>query len=103
MEELDAEPTAGELSKAIDSLASGKAPGSDGIPPYLIKHCKATLLQPLHGLLCQCWKEGAVPQDMSDSEITHSLQKTRVKEVTAITTEASPFSASSAKPLLGSF
>ena len=33
MEELDTEPTLEELSKAIDSLASGKTPGSDGIPP----------------------------------------------------------------------
>ena len=32
MEELDTEPTLGELTKAIDSLVSGKAPGSDGIP-----------------------------------------------------------------------
>ncbi|XP_076041841.1 uncharacterized protein LOC143025721 [Oratosquilla oratoria] len=40
MEELDAEPTIAELYKAIDSLASGKAPGNDGIPPDLIKCCK---------------------------------------------------------------
>ena len=32
MEELDAEPTVQELRKAIDSLASGRAPESDGIP-----------------------------------------------------------------------
>ena len=32
MEELDSEPTLEELSKIIDSLASGKAPGSDEIP-----------------------------------------------------------------------
>ena len=32
MDELDAEPMVEDLSKAIDSLASGKAPGSDGIP-----------------------------------------------------------------------
>ena len=56
MDELDAEPTVVELSKAIDSLASGKAPGSDGIPPDLIKHCKTTLLLPLHVVLCQCWQ-----------------------------------------------
>ncbi|XP_076052811.1 uncharacterized protein LOC143032227 [Oratosquilla oratoria] len=69
MEELDAEPTITELCKAIDSLASGKAPGNDGIPPDLIKCCKNTLLQPLHDVLCQCWKEGAVPQDMRDAKI----------------------------------
>ncbi|XP_076032369.1 uncharacterized protein LOC143020093 [Oratosquilla oratoria] len=69
MEELDAEPTIAELCKAIDSLASGKAPGNDGIPPDLIKCCKNTLLQPLHDVLCQCWKEGVVPQDMRDAKI----------------------------------
>ena len=69
MEGLDAEPTLGELSKAIDSLACGKAPGIDGIPPDLIKRCKTTLLQPLHDLLCQCWSEGVVPQDMRDAKI----------------------------------
>ena len=33
MAEVDTEPTLEELSKAIDSLASGKAPGSNGIHP----------------------------------------------------------------------
>ena len=32
MEELDTEPTLEKLSKAIYSLASGKAPGGEGIP-----------------------------------------------------------------------
>ena len=32
MDELDSEPSVEDLSKAIDSLASGKAPGNDGIP-----------------------------------------------------------------------
>ena len=58
-----------ELSKAIDNLASGKAPGSDGIPPDLIKHCKTTLLLPLHVVLCQCWQERSVPQDTRDAKI----------------------------------
>ncbi|CAH1226359.1 CD209 [Branchiostoma lanceolatum] len=69
MDELDAEPTLDGLNKAIDSLSTGKAPGSDAIPPDLLKHCKTVLLLPLHELLCQCWKEGAVPQDMRDSKI----------------------------------
>ncbi|XP_050710731.1 uncharacterized protein LOC126995286 [Eriocheir sinensis] len=69
MEELDAEPTLEELSKDIDSLACGKAPGNDGIPQNLIKRCKSTLLQPLHDTICQCWREGGVPQDMRDAKI----------------------------------
>ena len=69
MEELDAEPTMDKLRKVIDSLAAGKAPGSNNIPPDLIKHCKTTLLHPLYEVLCQCWREGAVPQDMRDAKI----------------------------------
>ena len=69
MDELDSEPSVEELSKAIDILASGKAPGNDGIPTELIKHFKTTLLLPLHEVLCQCWQEGAVPQDTRDSKI----------------------------------
>jgi len=69
MDELDAEPTPDELRKAIDSLATRKAPGTDSIPPDLIKHCKTALLQPLHEVLCKCWEEGAVPQDMRDAKI----------------------------------
>jgi len=37
MEELYSEPIVEELSKAIDSLASGKVPGSNGISPDLFK------------------------------------------------------------------
>ena len=57
MEELDNEPTVEELNKAIDSLASGKAPRNDAIPPEVIKYGKRALLLHLHELLCFCWKE----------------------------------------------
>ena len=70
MEDLDDEPTVEELSKAIDKLSAGKAPGSDGIPPDLIKECKGSLLTPLHNILCLCWKEGTIPQDLRDAKIT---------------------------------
>ena len=69
MEELDEVPTLQELSKAFDSLPNDKAPGSDSIPPEAIKCGKPTLLQLLCELLCLCWKEGAVPQDMRDATI----------------------------------
>lgn len=59
-----------ELSKAIDSLTCGKAPGYDGIPPDLIRHCKTTLLQTLHDTLCKYWYEGGgVSLDMRDAKI----------------------------------
>ena len=32
LEELDSEPTLAEIKVALDSLASGKAPGKDNIP-----------------------------------------------------------------------
>ena len=60
MEGLDNEPTVEELSKAVDSLGSRKAPGNDAIPREVIKHVKRALLLRLHELLCPCRKEGAV-------------------------------------------
>lgn len=75
MEELDVPPSVEELQTAIDSLASGKVPGKDGIPPDLLKAAKTTtLLHHLHQLLQQCWEEGRVPQDMRDANIV-TLQK----------------------------
>ena len=66
MEELDNLPSLEELSKAIDSLPMGKAPGLDGIPAEVIKSGKGPLLRHLYYLLCQCWEGGDVPQDMRD-------------------------------------
>ena len=43
--------------------------------PDLIKHCNTKLLLPLHEVLCQCWQEGAVPQDTRDSKIITIIQK----------------------------
>ena len=67
LEDLDADPTAEELGKAIDAQSCGKASGEDGIPPEIINCGKPALLQPLHELLCLCWREGQVPQDMRDA------------------------------------
>ena len=37
MVELDSEPTASEIEKAINGLANGQAPGNDAIPSEVIK------------------------------------------------------------------
>ena len=70
MNELDAPPTIDELRKGIGSLAGGKAPGSDNIPPEIVKMAEdSSLLEHLHELLLKCWEDGAVPQGMRDSKI----------------------------------
>ena len=69
MDELDAVPSIDELNIAIDYLTNGKTPGSDNIPPDLIKTCNSALLLPLHEILCQCWQEWEVLQDMRDAKI----------------------------------
>ncbi len=70
MDELDMPPTTDEMRKAIDSLSCGKAPGSDGIPPEIVKAGRENaLIGHLHELLLQCWEEGMIPQDMWDAKI----------------------------------
>lgn len=75
MPELDGEPTIEVLSKAIDRLSSGKAPGKDYIPAKVIKRGKSSLLVPLHKPLTQCWKEGSALQNMRDSNIVTLYKK----------------------------
>ena len=69
LEELDSQPSLEELGKALDSLAPGKAPGNDGIPAEVLKCHKESLVIELHRLLCLCWRDGSVPQDMRDANI----------------------------------
>ena len=69
IEELDNTPTLEEFSITIDGLACSKAPWKDGIPPDVLKHGKQTILQPLHELLCLCWEQGHILQDMRDANI----------------------------------
>ena len=61
MDELDTKPTLEDINQILDQLSSGKAPGNDGIPVEVIQCAKGTLLKELHGILCQCWREGEVP------------------------------------------
>ena len=35
----------------------------------VIKCAKGTLLKELHEIICQCWREGEVPQDVRDANI----------------------------------
>ena len=57
------------MSKAIDSLARGKATGGDNIPAEVLQCANYTHLHHLYEPLYQCWEEGYVPQDMRDANI----------------------------------
>lgn len=57
------------LNQLSPNFKKRSRPGTDGIPPDLIKHYKDTLQQPLHDVLCQCSREGAMQQDMRDAKI----------------------------------
>ena len=95
MEELNTDPTQEELCKAIDSLTCGKAPGNDGIPPDLFKRCKTPFCSPL---LTSSANVGEREPYLKTWEMPRlsPCTRTRVTEVTATTTEASPSWASSA-------
>ncbi|XP_014775124.1 uncharacterized protein LOC106872601 [Octopus bimaculoides] len=76
--ELDSLPSITELTKAFDSLASGKAPGKKtAIPQRSSKPAKTPIcFNTFHELLCQCWEEGTAPQDMRDAN-TITLYKNK--------------------------
>ena len=92
IDELDSEPLVEELGKAIGSLASGKAhAGNDGIPPDLIKHCKTIpYCSAMLEVVCQFWKEEAVPQDTRDSKII-TLYENNGERNDCNNLEASPY------------
>lgn len=84
MEELDALPTVDELNKAIDSLACSKAPGSEGIPPGVVKAGKnSSFLDHLHEHLLHCWKREQFCRTCEMLTLSHS---TRTKEPGVIAT-----------------
>ena len=64
--ELDSEPILGEVMYV---LTPGKAPEKDGISIRIIRCASCTLMGMLYMILCQCWREGSVLQDMRDAHI----------------------------------
>ena len=77
MDELNEPPTIEELSKAIDSLASGKASGSDNIPPEVVKAAKES--STLHHLLSSCCSAGRKEQCPRTCAMPRSSRCTRIR------------------------
>ena len=55
--------------RQVMEASSGKDPGQDCVPADVFKCGGSQLLDILHQLLCLCWEEGSVPQEMRDSTI----------------------------------
>ena len=64
-------PTIEEVLVSIKQLTSGKAPGSDGIPPDIFKHGGTATAEELLKLFTMIWNEGGVPQDFKDADLVH--------------------------------
>ena len=86
--DLDDPPTREEIKKATMQLKVGKSPGIDGIPAEVYQQGGKTVLDKLQDLFTNCWEKGTLPQDLRDAVIV-SLHKTREKNQTVQTTEAS--------------
>ncbi|VDM01617.1 unnamed protein product [Schistocephalus solidus] len=69
--DLDLPPSLPETIRAMQQISSGKALGSDVIPPEVYKHSRPRLMAELTTLLKEMWRQGQVPQDLKDATIVH--------------------------------
>ena len=81
LNQLDLQPTIKELDRAYQAVSIGKSPGQDAISADVLKHCKTTLLKPLHDLLLLCWEAGNVPLDFKNSKIVTIYQNKGDKSI----------------------
>ena len=75
---LDEFPT--ETVKAIKILSSGKAPGSDAIPPGIYK-AGGTQVAKMIELFHIMWRKEAIPQEFKDASIIHLCKMERESSV----------------------
>jgi len=67
-------PTLDEVLRAIWKLKNGRAAGSDGIQPELLKYAEEPVSISLHTLFTRVWKTGLVPAEWHEGIIV-SLYK----------------------------
>ncbi|VDL98817.1 unnamed protein product [Schistocephalus solidus] len=69
--DLDLPPSLTETIRAVQQISSGKAQGSDVIPPEVYKHGGPRLMAELTTLFQEMWRQGQAPQDFKDTTIVH--------------------------------
>ncbi|VDL86166.1 unnamed protein product [Schistocephalus solidus] len=60
---------------AVQQISSGKAPGTDAIPPEVYKHGGPRLMSELTTLFKEMWRQGQVSQDFKDATIVHLYKR----------------------------
>ncbi|VDL88855.1 unnamed protein product [Schistocephalus solidus] len=75
--ELDLPYSLPETILAVQQISSGKAPGSDAIPPEVYKHGGPRLMAELTTLFQEIWRQGKVPQDFKYATIVHLYNRKR--------------------------
>ena len=64
-----------DISKKIDQLKPGKAPGPDNITATILKRLKTSLLTPLQIIFQRSMETGEVPQDWRDAHVSPIFKK----------------------------
>ena len=72
---LDTFPTFSEMNRAINCLKNRKSPGSDNIPPEVIKEGGYLLKRRLFQFITKIWEEEVIPQDLKDAVIVTIYKK----------------------------
>ncbi|VDL89013.1 unnamed protein product [Schistocephalus solidus] len=73
--DLDLPPSLPETIRAVQQISSGKALGSDAIPPEVYKHGGPRLMTELTTLFQEMWRKGQVPQDFKEATFFHLYKR----------------------------
>ncbi|VDM04811.1 unnamed protein product [Schistocephalus solidus] len=73
--DLDLAPSLPETIWAVQQISSGKAPGSNAIPPEIYKHGGPRLMVELTTLFQEMQRQGQVFQDFKEATIVHLYKR----------------------------
>lgn len=68
-QEIDAEPSQAEVTKALHSLKNKKSPGEDGVPGEVFKYGGPQLGSYMHSFLVLCWRNRKIPERWKNANI----------------------------------
>ena len=68
LDDVDLKPES--IRKKLTSLRSDKAPGADGISPWILKEIQESLVNPIYILMRKSLDEGGVPNDWKTANVS---------------------------------